>query len=38
LAGGLIVRELAVALAPERIKHREHRADLRELPIHVRDL
>ncbi len=32
------VRRLATAFSPQRINHREHRPDLCELPIHIRDL
>jgi hypothetical protein len=31
-------RYLVSTVPPEQIKDREHRADLRELPIHIRDL
>jgi len=35
---GIQCRALSLAISPERINQGEHRADLRELPIHVWDL
>jgi hypothetical protein len=35
---GKKLRALMPALSPQRIEYREHRTDLCELPIHVRDL